>query len=37
MMGMMLLAYIHSGNAGFPVGASLEFARAVEKRYSAGR
>jgi phytoene dehydrogenase-like protein len=33
MMGMMLLAYMHNGNAGFPVGASLEFARALEKRY----
>ncbi len=33
MMGMMLLAYMGRGNAGFPVGASLEFARAVEKRY----
>lgn len=33
MMGMMLLAYMHSKNAGFPVGASLEFARAIEKRF----
>lgn len=33
MMGMMLLAYLHNGNAGFPVGASLAFARALEKRY----
>jgi phytoene dehydrogenase-like protein len=33
MMGMMLLAYMHIGNAGFPAGASLEFARALEKRY----
>jgi len=33
MMGMMLLAYMHIGNAGFPKGASLEFARAIEKRY----
>jgi phytoene dehydrogenase-like protein len=33
MMGMMLLAYMHSGNAGFPVGASLEFARSIEKRF----
>jgi phytoene dehydrogenase-like protein len=33
MMGMMLLAYLHIGNAGFPKGASLEFARAIEKRY----
>ncbi len=34
MMGMMLLAFMHKGNAGFPAGASLEFARAIEKRYS---
>ena len=33
MMGMMLLAYMHKGNAGFPVRASLEFASAIEKRY----
>ncbi len=33
MMGMMLLAFMHNENAGFPVGASLEFARALEKRY----
>jgi phytoene dehydrogenase-like protein len=33
MMGMMLLAYMHSGNASFPAGASLEFARAIERRY----
>jgi phytoene dehydrogenase-like protein len=33
MMGMMLLAYMHNGNAGFPLGGSLEFARAIEKRY----
>jgi phytoene dehydrogenase-like protein len=33
MMGMMLLSYMNSGNAGFPVGASLAFARAVEKRF----
>lgn len=33
MMGMMLLAYMHRGNAGFPVGASLSFARAIEKRF----
>ncbi|MBU3954810.1 MAG: NAD(P)-binding protein, partial [Proteobacteria bacterium] len=34
MMGMMLLAYMHTGNAGFPLGASLNFARAIEKRYT---
>jgi phytoene dehydrogenase-like protein len=33
MMGMMLLAYMHIGNAGFPKGGSLEFARTIEKRY----
>ncbi len=35
MMGMFLLAYLHNGNAGFPEGGSLEFARALEKRYLA--
>lgn len=33
MVGMSLLAYARNGNAGFPVGASLEFARAIERRY----
>jgi phytoene dehydrogenase-like protein len=33
MMGMMLLASMHAGNAGFPVGASLAFAQALEKRF----
>ncbi len=33
MMGMMLLAYMHGKNAGFPAGASLSFARAIEKRF----
>jgi phytoene dehydrogenase-like protein len=33
MMGMFLLAYMHNGNAGFPAGGSLEFARAIEKRF----
>ncbi len=33
MMGMMLLAYMHTGNAGFPSGGSLAFARAIEQRY----
>ena len=32
MMGMSLLAYMYAGNAGFPVGGSLEFSRAIEKR-----
>jgi phytoene dehydrogenase-like protein len=33
MMGMSLLAYMHTDNAGFPAGGSLEFARALEKRF----
>lgn len=33
MMGMSLLAYMHTGNAGFPTGGSLAFARALEQRY----
>lgn len=33
MMGMSLLAYMHTHNAGFPAGGSLAFARALEKRY----
>jgi phytoene dehydrogenase-like protein len=33
MVGMSLLAYINNKNAGFPAGASLEFAQALEKRY----
>lgn len=33
MMGMSLLAYMHTHNAGFPSGGSLEFARAIEKRF----
>ncbi|BAZ10039.1 carotene isomerase [Calothrix sp. NIES-4071] len=33
MVGMSLLAYMYNKNAGFPVGASLEFAKAIEKRY----
>lgn len=33
MVGMSLLAYMHLGNAGFPAGGSLEFARAIERRY----
>jgi len=33
MMGMMLLAYMHTGNAGFPSGGSLAFARTIEERY----
>jgi phytoene dehydrogenase-like protein len=34
MMGMMLLAYMHSGNAGYPLGASLPFAQAIARRYT---
>lgn len=33
MAGMSLLAYMHTGNGGFPAGGSLEFARALERRY----
>ena len=33
MVGMSLLAGMDVGNSGFPQGASLEFARAIEKRY----
>lgn len=33
MVGMSLLAMMNTQNAGFPVGGSLEFARAIEKRY----
>ncbi|MFN8442832.1 MAG: NAD(P)/FAD-dependent oxidoreductase [Caldilineaceae bacterium] len=32
-VGMSLLASMHTGNAGFPVGASLEFVRAIEQCY----
>lgn len=35
MVGLSLLAAMHNRNAGFPVGASLEFARAIERRYLA--
>jgi len=35
MAGLSLLAYLSTGNAGFPAGASLEFARAIERRYLA--
>jgi phytoene dehydrogenase-like protein len=33
MMGMSLLAYMHTQNAGFPAGGSLAFAQAIEKRF----
>ncbi len=35
MVGMSLLAYLDNQNAGFPVGASLTFAKAIEQRYLA--
>jgi len=35
MVGQSLLAYLHTHNAGFPTGGSLEFARAIERRYLA--
>ncbi len=34
MAGLQLLAYMHQGNAGFPAGGSLAFARAIERRYT---
>lgn len=33
MAALSLLAYMHVENAGFPTGGSLEFARALERRY----
>jgi phytoene dehydrogenase-like protein len=33
MVGMSLLAYLDNGNAGFPIGASLTVAKAMEQRY----
>jgi phytoene dehydrogenase-like protein len=33
MVGQSLLAYLDTRNAGFPAGGSLEFARALERRY----
>ncbi len=35
MAGISLLAYMQLGNAGFPAGGSLAFARAIEQRYLA--
>ncbi|MCL4860352.1 MAG: NAD(P)/FAD-dependent oxidoreductase [Caldilineaceae bacterium] len=35
LVGMSLLAYMQNGNAGFPSGGSLAFARAIEQRYLA--
>lgn len=32
---LMTLAWLHTGNAGYPIGGSLEFARAMERRYLA--
>jgi phytoene dehydrogenase-like protein len=32
MVGLSLLAYMHNGNAGFPAGASLDFARGRSRR-----
>jgi len=34
---MMVLAFMHEGDACFPAGGSLEFARAIERRYLASR
>lgn len=33
MAGLAQLAYMHTGNAGFPAGGSLAFAQAIERRY----
>lgn len=33
MAGLTQMAYMHQGNGAFPEGGSLEFARAIEKRY----
>jgi len=33
MAALMQLAYMHTRNAAFPAGGSLEFARAIERRY----
>jgi phytoene dehydrogenase-like protein len=34
MMGvLMTLAWMHNRNAGYPIGGSLEFSRAIERRY----
>jgi len=30
---MMTLAWMHMGDAGYPIGGSLEFARGIERRY----
>jgi len=30
---MMILAFMHNRDGGYPVGGSLEFARAIERRY----
>ena len=35
MAALSVLAYMHTGNAGFPAGGSLAFARAIEQRYLA--
>jgi phytoene dehydrogenase-like protein len=33
MVGMSLIAYTHNGNAGVPIGGSLEFAQSIAQRY----
>jgi phytoene dehydrogenase-like protein len=33
MVGMSLIAYTHIGNAGVPIGGSLDFARSIADRY----
>jgi phytoene dehydrogenase-like protein len=35
MIGMiMMLGFMHKGSCGYPIGGSLEFARAIERRYT---
>jgi phytoene dehydrogenase-like protein len=31
---IMMLGFMHKGSSGYPIGGSLEFARAIEKRYT---
>jgi len=31
---LMILSFLHKGEVGYPVGGSLEFSRAIERRYS---
>ena len=31
---IMMLGFMHKGSCGYPIGGSLEFARAIERRYT---